>query len=178
MKPTVNFFDVFSTSLGWMVLVGRDKVVKQLAFGHSSPQNAVQAILPEFLENAQAKAWYAQLNKRLRAYAQGNVDDFQDIVCDPGLVTEFRSKVLHQCRKIPYGQVVTYGQLAAQAGSPRAARAVGSCMATNRIPLIIPCHRVVGTSNSLGGYSAPGGISTKDKLLAMERGFYTVRSAN
>jgi methylated-DNA-[protein]-cysteine S-methyltransferase len=64
---------------------------------------------------------------------------------------------------------MTYGELAAKAGSPRAARAVGSCMARNRIPLVIPCHRVVPSGGRLGSFSAPGGSETKRRLIDMER---------
>ena len=76
--------------------------------------------------------------------------------------------MIHQCRLIPYGQVLTYGELAERAGSPRAARAVGNVMRTNRFPLIVPCHRVVGAAGALGGYSAPTGLKMKRRLLRLE----------
>jgi methylated-DNA-[protein]-cysteine S-methyltransferase len=66
--------------------------------------------------------------------------------------------------------MLTYGELAAKAGYPGAARAVGNCMAANRIPLLIPCHRVVCAGGRLGSYSAPGGTVTKRRLLALEAG--------
>jgi methylated-DNA-[protein]-cysteine S-methyltransferase len=78
--------------------------------------------------------------------------------------------VLEACRGIPYGRTTTYAELAAKAGNPRAARAAGSAMSHNPIPIIIPCHRVLHTGGGLGGFSAPGGLSLKERLLAMERG--------
>lgn len=87
---------------------------------------------------------------------------------DWALCTPFQRKVLAQQLAIPYGETRTYGQLAAQLGKPRAARAVGRAGATNPIPLIIPCHRVIGSDGSLRGYGAPGGIKTKAWLLALE----------
>jgi methylated-DNA-[protein]-cysteine S-methyltransferase len=64
--------------------------------------------------------------------------------------------------------MLTYGQLARRVGSPAAARAVGSTMARNRLPLVIPCHRVVGSGGQLRGFSAPGGVAVKQRLLQME----------
>jgi len=72
------------------------------------------------------------------------------------------------CHAIPVGETRTYGQLAKLAGSPHAARAVGGAMARNRWPLIVPCHRVVGSSGKLTGYSGEGGLKTKHWLLEHE----------
>ena len=94
--------------------------------------------------------------------------DFRDVAVDPGALTPFWEVVVRQCREIPYGRTMSYGQLAARAQSPRAARAVGNCMARNRIPLIIPCHRVIAASGGPGPYSAPGGTAMKRRLLLLE----------
>lgn len=83
-------------------------------------------------------------------------------------VSEFHREVLTLCHAIPLGETLTYGQLAKLAGSPHAARAVGGAMARNRWPLIIPCHRVVGSSGKLTGYSGEGGLKTKHWLLEHE----------
>lgn len=85
-------------------------------------------------------------------------------------ITPFHREVLERCAQIPAGQTLTYGELAARAGRPRAARAVGSAMARNRWPLIIPCHRVLGSDGRLTGYSGTGGIETKRRLLGLEAG--------
>jgi methylated-DNA-[protein]-cysteine S-methyltransferase len=82
--------------------------------------------------------------------------------------TAFTLLVLEACRSIPYGQVCSYSQLALRAGHPKAARAAGSVMAGNPIPLVIPCHRVVGSEGGLHGFGAPGGLDTKAWLLQME----------
>ena len=83
-------------------------------------------------------------------------------------VSEFHREVLRLCHAIPVGETLTYGQLAKLAGSPHAARAVGGAMARNRWPLIVPCHRVVGSSGKLTGYSGEGGLKTKHWLLEHE----------
>ncbi|HLA86043.1 MAG TPA: MGMT family protein, partial [Thermoguttaceae bacterium] len=72
------------------------------------------------------------------------------------------------CRRIPYGRTRTYGQLAAEVGHPQAARAIGRFMASNRVPILVPCHRVVAADGRLGGFSAPGGVAFKRRLLEME----------
>jgi len=84
--------------------------------------------------------------------------------------TPFAQKVYAALRKIPYGRTATYAEVAAAVGSPRACRAVGGANARNRIPLIIPCHRVVAANGRPGGFSAPGGVATKLRLLDLERG--------
>ena len=83
-------------------------------------------------------------------------------------VPEFHRKVLRLCFDIRAGQTLTYGELAELAGSPKGARAVGSAMAKNRWPILIPCHRVVGANGQLTGYSGVGGLTTKQHLLKFE----------
>lgn len=85
-----------------------------------------------------------------------------------GDVDGFRRRVLEACRKIPYGATASYSDLARAAGSPGAARAVGSTMANNPLPLIVPCHRVLRSDGSLGGFSSPCGPSQKERLLRLE----------
>ena len=100
-------------------------------------------------------------------YSAGKKVSFADVEINDSGRTEFQSSVLRACRQIPYGSTMSYGALAAKAGSPNAARAVGSTMKSNRFPIIIPCHRVVA-SNGIGGFSASGGTSTKRTLLSIE----------
>lgn len=82
--------------------------------------------------------------------------------------TDFQKRVWNEIRKIPPGQVRTYGEVAGMVGSPGAARAVGSAMKSNPVVILVPCHRVV-SADGLGGYSAHGGLRTKVKLLELER---------
>jgi O-6-methylguanine DNA methyltransferase len=84
-------------------------------------------------------------------------------------VSPFRSQVLQLTSDIPYGQTSTYKEIAIQIGKPQAARAVGQAEATNPIPIIIPCHRVIGSDGGLHGYGGPGGIRLKSWLLQMEQ---------
>jgi len=161
---------VFRTRLGWMAAIGAGRVLKRLTFGHPSARQAVASLGPAAPAAGRRGAWNPELVRRLQAYAAGRPDSFRDVRVDPGPLTEFQRRVISICRGIPYGRPLTYAQGAAQAGSPGAARAVGNCMAANRLPLVIPCHRVVGSDGQLGGYSAPGGLKTKRLLLALEAG--------
>jgi len=110
------------------------------------------------------------LQQRIIAYFEGEPVDFST---DPAVsldgLSAWDHKVLLSCRKIPSGRTTTYGELAVRIGHPGAARAVGSALARNPIPLIIPCHRVLRTDGHLGGFSAPGGLTTKQALLRREQ---------
>ena len=156
--------------LGWLALVGRGQMLRQLTFGHASRGAALAALDPQFVENATIGTWNRKFVRRLLSYLAGTPVDFRDVPMDLGPLTEFHRRVLDHCRQIPYGKTLTYGQLAAKAGSPRAARAVGNCMAANRIPLVIPCHRVVSADGRPGPFSAPRGTQMKKRLLALESG--------
>ncbi len=162
-----NRLIVFPSDLGWMGLIGAGKVLKALTFGHTTEEAAARA-LGRLGNQTAGGAWNEPLVRRLKAYAAGVPVDFSDIVVGPGHLTDFQRRVLKQCRKISYGRTRTYGQLASLSGSPRAGRAVGSCMAANPIPLVIPCHRVVRSDGRVGCYSSVGGTKTKARLLAME----------
>jgi methylated-DNA-[protein]-cysteine S-methyltransferase len=104
----------------------------------------------------------------LQTYYSGERVDFSDLPVDLGTLPPFRQKVLNAVRSLRYGDISTYGQVAFLCESPRAARAVGGALASNPIPVVIPCHRVVAADGGLTGFSAPGGTDTKRTLLKME----------
>lgn len=102
----------------------------------------------------------------LSAYFRGELESFSVKLSQNG--TQFQKSVWSALLEIPYGEVMTYGELAAAIGRPRASRAVGSANGKNKIPIIVPCHRVVA-AGGLGGYSGAGGVATKAWLLNFER---------
>ena len=159
---------VFPSELGWMSLRMRGATVRQLSFGHASAAAAIRAIAPGRVAANELSKRQSEVVARLRCYAQGGLVDFSDLPVDSCFTTEFQAHVLKACRAISYGETLTYGELAALAHAPGAARAVGNCMANNRVPLIIPCHRVVRAGGDIGPYSAAGGSATKRRLLKME----------
>ncbi len=166
-KSTLRL-SIFPGNLGWMALVTAGEIVRQLTFGHSSPSAAKRGIEPELLAAAEIVESETPLTRRLRAYASGNPDSFRDVAVDLGRLSRFGRRVLKECRRIALGSTISYAELASQAGFPRAARAVGNLLAANRVPLIIPCHRVVRSDGGLGSYSAGGGPTMKRRLLALE----------
>ena len=106
----------------------------------------------------------------LTEYLNGKRRDF-NLMIDGSVMTSFQRRVLKLVSAIPYGETTTYGEIACELGKPQAARAVGQANATNPIPIIIPCHRVIGKDGRLRGYGASGGIDTKAWLLRLE-GWY------
>jgi O-6-methylguanine DNA methyltransferase len=150
-----------------MAAVSRDRVLIQLTCGHATQAAAVRGLDLDLTTSLGEVAWPA-LAKKIKAYAAGKAEDFSDIDLDLEHLGPFERRVIEHCRRIPYGQTLSYGALAALAGSPRAARAVGNAMATTRFPLVVPCHRVISASGGVGSHSAAA--SQRLKLRLLEQG--------
>jgi methylated-DNA-[protein]-cysteine S-methyltransferase len=159
---------VFESDLGWIGVGWVSARIARLTFGHRSPKSAHAGIDWFDVSPADSTAWMRKIVRRIQRFTSGQEDDFLDIELHLPKSTGFQRAVLESCRRIPFGQTLSYGELASAAGYPRAARAVGNVMSSNRIPLIIPCHRVVGSAGSWGGYSARDGLKMKRRLLALE----------
>jgi O-6-methylguanine DNA methyltransferase len=125
-------------------------------------------------------AWFGELVSYLQGYfanamqpaifdADYNYWNYWKPHLDLRRITPFQEKVYNVVAGIPRGEVLTYAQVAARAGNAKAARAVGAALRANPWPLLVPCHRVVGTSGKLTGFTAPGGIEAKRKMLEMEQ---------
>jgi methylated-DNA-[protein]-cysteine S-methyltransferase len=164
---------LFETDLGWFGVWGADGKVVSLCFGHvsadevrrdgdRSPSNDAQ------FGTALRRDWAPALRRRLVQFASGARVDFSNVDVSLPPLSEFQRQVVMALRRVRYGQTVSYGRLAELAGYPGAARAVGSVMAANRVPIIIPCHRVVAAGNRLGGFSSPLGVQMKRQLLDLE----------
>jgi methylated-DNA-[protein]-cysteine S-methyltransferase len=107
-----------------------------------------------------------ELCRRFSAHLDGRPVSYGDVAVDDEWCTPFQAELLRTLRAVPWGEVVSYGELAALAGRPGAARAAGSFCASNRFALVVPCHRVVGAAG-IGGYGSAG-VRTKRRLLALE----------
>lgn len=104
----------------------------------------------------------------IRSYFDGSPADFDFVRLDFSRLSD-RALAIYSClRAVPRGELITYGELAKRAGFPGEAQAIGTTMGRNPWPLIVPCHRVVGSDGKLIGFSAPGGLKTKQRMLAME----------
>ena len=102
------------------------------------------------------------------ALLSGETADLSPIRLDLDRVGDFERRLYAIARAIPPGQVMTYGEIATRLGEPGAAQAVGQAMGKNPWPIVVPCHRVVGSNGKLGGFSAPGGAKTKLRILEIE----------
>jgi methylated-DNA-[protein]-cysteine S-methyltransferase len=107
--------------------------------------------------------------ERIVSLLSGAADDLADIPLDWTGVPRFERRVYEEARRIPPGRTATYGEIAAALGEPGDARAVGRALGRNPYPLIVPCHRVLAAGGGYGGFSAPGGVTTKLRLLDIER---------
>jgi len=156
--------DVFQTRIGWIGVAWTAQGIIALELPHASRDQTLKDLQKQFADSVIAPA-PAEMKKELLEYAQGKRRVF-DLPLDWSLIKPFQRAVLTVANKIPFGETRTYGWVAHQIGKPHAARAVGRALATNPIPLILPCHRVVGSNGSLTGYG--GGLPLKKKLLEME----------
>ena len=109
----------------------------------------------------------SQAAREILEYLQGRRKEFT-LPVDWSEMTPFQVQALRETQAIPFGQVSTYGEIAFRIGKPRAARAVGRAEDTNPMPLVIPCHRVIGRAGKLHGYGGRGGLQTKAWLLELE----------
>jgi methylated-DNA-[protein]-cysteine S-methyltransferase len=168
MQETVKYV-IFKTKWGYFGLVGTESALCRTQL----PGPEYKKIESQLLKNvpdAQFDITYFKiLQKQITAYFEGSCVNFSpDIPIILDGLGVFSSKVLTICREIEFGQRTTYAGLAKMAGLPAASRAVGNALAKNPLPLIIPCHRVLRTDGKMGGFSAPGGISLKKKMLVLE----------
>ncbi|HLK05819.1 MAG TPA: methylated-DNA--[protein]-cysteine S-methyltransferase [Candidatus Acidoferrum sp.] len=111
-------------------------------------------------------AFFVDVKRQLNAYFAGELKEFEIPLLMEG--TEFQKRVWKALQTIPYGETMSYGEVAKKIGEPKAVRAVGAANGQNPIPIIVPCHRVIGSDGSLTGFG--GGIENKKKLLELEKG--------
>lgn len=109
----------------------------------------------------------ARCSREIREYLEGDRTDL-DIEVDLSAVTPFQRSVLEEATRVPRGQVATYGEIAQRIGQPKASRAVGQALRRNPVPIVVPCHRVVSSDGTLGGYGGKLGSRRKIELLRLE----------
>jgi methylated-DNA-[protein]-cysteine S-methyltransferase len=168
----------FETPFGWVGLLVDPASVWTLSMGCRDPKSCCDRLASEshtlhvdIQSGGMPKSverFAIGVEKKVQRYAGGAKVELGGIPVQIHARTPFQARVLRACHDIPRGKTLTYQQLSEIAGSPKACRAVGNIMAKNKIPLLIPCHRVVGSKGSLGGFSAPQGISLKEQLLNLE----------
>ena len=152
------YYCYLATPIGDLLLAGDDQALSLVAF----PEGAMRCDPePDWIHD---EAPFAAARQQLGEYFAGVRKDFDLPLSLTG--TEFQLSVLDELRRIPYGETTSYGDIAARIGKPKAVRAVGAANGRNPVPIIVPCHRVIGSSGDLTGFG--GGLAAKKALLRLE----------
>ena len=158
---------VSRTDAGWVAMAFTDSGLSALSLPVKTRDQAERSFAAKGMAVANVET-FEQISRfadDLKRYFLGERVAFE-LELDLSDVTEWQRRVLLKAAEIPYGELMTYGELAAAIGSPGGARAIGQAMARNPVPIIVPCHRVVAASGKLGGFSA--GLDWKRRLLRLE----------
>jgi methylated-DNA-[protein]-cysteine S-methyltransferase len=158
-------FDVVDSPIGELLIAASDRGLATISFD-TDPGDRLEHLAriagPRVLRSPRS---VDEARRELDEYFDGRRRSF-DLSLDLRALPPFTISVLEELARVPYGETTTYGELAQRVGRPRAARAVGTVMHRNRIPIVLPCHRVVGASGDLTGYA--GGLDVKQTLLELE----------
>ncbi|MDD4289330.1 MAG: methylated-DNA--[protein]-cysteine S-methyltransferase [Atribacterota bacterium] len=167
----VFYYSIVKTALGWIGIAGNQEGLRRCVL----PENTRESVLLELNRYLHPRQKLIQTDDqffsvviRIKEYFDGKVVQFDKDVINLEGYTYFQKNILQKTREIPYGVTKTYKLLAKHAGYPKAYRAVGGVMRINPLPLIIPCHRVIGSYGKLTGFSATGGLELKRKMLESE----------
>jgi methylated-DNA-[protein]-cysteine S-methyltransferase len=158
-------YDVVDSPIGPLLVAVTERGVCRISFDPEPEQEAEGLARAFGTRVLRARRPVDHARRELSEYFEGARHAF-DVPADLRIEAPFRRRVLAELARVPYGRTTTYGTLARQAGRPQAARAVGTVMNRNPIPIMLPCHRVVGANGSLVGYG--GGLDRKEALLRLE----------
>lgn len=161
---------VFDTALGACGIGWSATGVRTVQLPDATPGRTAARLLrwhPE-LPAATPPPEIVRVIEDIRRLLDGVPVDLTYVGVDLDGVPEFERRVYDVARTVPPGDMITYGELADRLGAPGAARAVGRALGRNPVPIVVPCHRVVAAGGRSGGFSAPGGVSTKMRMLAIE----------
>jgi len=168
MQKVIKYV-IFKTRWGYFGLAGTEYALCRTQLPGPKPEKIKSLLLKNSHKPQLDKTFFKTLQEQITAYFEGAYINFsRDIPLILDRFSSFGISVLTACRAIEFGQTVTYGQLAKKSGRPNASRAVGGTLAKNPLPLIIPCHRVIRSNGKLGGFSAPGGVILKKRMLGLE----------
>ena len=158
-------FDVVDSPIGPLLVAATGRGLCRVWF-RPDPEQQIDSLARAFGPRVlRSHATVEGAQRQLDEYFSGRRESFE-LDVDLRATAPFARTVLDELARVPYGQTTTYGTLAAKVGAPRAARAVGTVMNRNPIPIVLPCHRVVGANGSLTGYA--GGLELKERLLRLE----------
>ncbi len=160
------WYTKFDAPFGTLFIAATEKGIWRMSLGDASRRELLEQLKDRFGdEPAEDKPHFRRLLNDLKAYFSGEPVDWNHALDLRG-TTDFQRKVLMVTRRIPYGETRTYKQIAESVGNPRAYRAVGQALGSNPVPIIVPCHRVIGSDGGLTGFGS--GLKTKEWLLHLE----------
>jgi methylated-DNA-[protein]-cysteine S-methyltransferase len=158
-------YDLVDTPIGTLLIAATDRGLCRIAYDADAEQEVERLARAFGSRVLRSASPIDPARRQLDEYFEGHRHRF-DLPIDIGSLAEFNRRVLEELARVPYGEVVTYGELAARSARPRAARAVGTVMNRNPLPIVLPCHRVIGSNGKLVGYG--GGLERKEALLRLE----------
>jgi methylated-DNA-[protein]-cysteine S-methyltransferase len=164
-------FAIFDTAIGHCGIVWTARGIAGVNLPEGSEGKTRARIVKRFPDASEAapSGEVQRIIEAIIALIAGEKIDFSQVTLDHAPLPEFSRRVYAIVRKIPIGETLTYGDVAKQLGDIALSREVGQAMGKNPTPIIMPCHRVIAASGKTGGFSAPGGVDTKMKLLSIER---------
>lgn len=173
MKPASQItagHAVLETVIGFMGIAWSEKGLIRLCLPERSREAVERRLFrhPGVSRSTDQPQWVVELITSIKAYAAGEDVDFSGVPVDLDGVDDFRLAIYDAARKLRFGETTTYGELAKRAGHAGLARETGAALGANPVPLVIPCHRILAAGGKIGGFSAPGGSATKEKMLVME----------
>ena len=168
IPQTRYYYHLEECPVGWLALLGTERGLQRVSL-QPDPREALDGLGAKLQIAEENAAMFAESLTAFRDYFGGDNAALARITLDMEEVSAFYAAAWQACRTIPAGETRSYKWLANAAGSPKAARAAGQAMAKNRLVLVVPCHRVIGSGGNLHGYGA-GGLDVKARLLEMERG--------
>jgi methylated-DNA-[protein]-cysteine S-methyltransferase len=165
----MTHYCLFDTAIGACGVVWSERGLTRLQLPESDRSATERRLRARAIKASEAMpAEIDQLITHVQCYMTGRRIAFAAVAIDLTDVEPFRRKVYEAARAVPWGQTVSYGELARETGSPGTARAVGHALSRNPVPIIIPCHRILAKGHRIGGFSAHGGTFAKERLLALE----------
>lgn len=163
-------FALFETPIGVCAITWSGRGIAGLQLPEATAAATRARVRRRFdAEEAVPPAGVTRALERVQALLAGEAIDLADIPLDLEAAPEFHRKVYEVARTIPPGRTMTYGEIARRLGVPHESREVGQALGKNPIAIIVPCHRVLGADGKMGGFSANGGVSTKRRMLEIER---------
>jgi len=168
MAKQAFHYAVFKTRWGWFGLLGDDVALWRTCLPITDKNAVISHLIAGFDVKPRPSDRFGGYQEPIKAYFDGQPVDFSRIPVSLPQFGPFHHTVLRKLQLLSYGKTISYSELAALASRPRAIRAAAGAVAKNPLPLIVPCHRVIGKDGSLGGFSAPGGLDTKKRLLRLE----------